>query len=302
MTGKPGHISGASEYSETCSRKGRGMAQRSLDLIEAMHAVTKAARPITGRGVGYKLFTRGLIASMARSEMQRVYRLLKEAREQDIIPWGWIVDETRAVERVPTWADPAEYARCVAQSYRRDFWDQQPHRVQVWSEKGTVRGILAPVLDHYAVGFLPVHGFSSATLAHDIAEDDDGRDVIVLYVGDFDPSGMFMSEEDLPARFAKYDGDHIKLTRIALTVEQLEGLPSFPAADKRKDPRYKWFVANHGRHCWELDALDPNDLRDCVKQAIIGLIEPVAWQRCEVVNKAEQESLRTVLEQWGGAS
>ena len=29
------------------------------------------------------------------------------------------------------------------------------------------------------------------------------------------------------------------------------------------------------------------------------LIEPVAWQRCEVVNKAEQESLRTVLEQWG---
>ena len=46
------------------------MAQRSLDLIEAMHAVTKAAQPITGRGVGYKLFTRGLIASMARTEMQ----------------------------------------------------------------------------------------------------------------------------------------------------------------------------------------------------------------------------------------
>ena len=67
------------------------------------------------------------------------------------------------IERVSTWANPAEYARCVAQSYRRDFWDQQPHRVQVWSEKGTVRGVLAPVLDDYAVGFLPVHGFSSAT-------------------------------------------------------------------------------------------------------------------------------------------
>ena len=97
----------------------------------------------------------------------------------------------------------------------------------------------------------------------------------------------------LPAPFAGYDGDHVKLTRIALTVEQLEGLPSFPAADKKKDPRYKWFVANHGRHCWELDAMDPNDLRDCVEQAIVGLIEPVAWQRCEVVNKAEQELLQT---------
>ena len=52
------------------------MAQRSLDLIEAMH-----------RGVGYKLFTQGLIAS--RSEMKRVYRLLKEgSRAGSIIPWG----------------------------------------------------------------------------------------------------------------------------------------------------------------------------------------------------------------------
>jgi hypothetical protein len=276
-------------------KKGRGMAQRSLELIEAMRVITEAAQPITGRGVGYKLFTQGLTTSMAKSEMQRVYRLLKEAREHGIIPWEWIVDETRAIERVSTWSNPAEYARCVAQSYRRDFWDQQPHRVQIWSEKGTVRGLLGPVVDHYAVGFLPVHGFTSATAAHDIAENDDGRNLIVLYVGDFDPSGLYMSEEDLPARFAKYDGDHIKLKRIALTVEQLRGLPSFPASDKRKDPRYNWFVRNHGHRCWELDAMDPNDLRDCVEREIQKLIEPIAWQRCEIVNKAEQESLRSIL-------
>jgi hypothetical protein len=57
------------------------------------------------------------------------------ARERGIIPWEWIVDETSAIERMATWADPAEYARCVAQSYRRNFWDQQPHRVQIWSER-----------------------------------------------------------------------------------------------------------------------------------------------------------------------
>jgi hypothetical protein len=45
------------EHSETCSKKVRGMAQRSLDLIEAMHAAAEAAQPITGRGIGYKLFT-----------------------------------------------------------------------------------------------------------------------------------------------------------------------------------------------------------------------------------------------------
>jgi hypothetical protein len=299
---KPEDRRAMTEYFETGSKKkGRGRAQRSLDLIKAMHDVAEAAQPITGRGVGYKLFAADLIPSMEEKEMQRVYRLLKEAREEGTIPWEWIVDETRAIERVSTWSNPAEFARCVAQSYRRDFWDQQPHRIQVWSEKGTVRGVLSPVLDEYAVGFMPVHGFASATAAYDIAQDDDGRDLIVLYVGDYDPSGMFMSEQDLPARFAKYDGDHVRLTRIALTRAQLRGLPSFPVRGKRKDPRYKWFRANYGDRCWELDAMDPNDLRECVEREIKELIEPVAWKRCEIVNKAERESIREGVGKWGSA-
>ena len=40
----------AAEQIDTCSKKVRGMAQRSLDLIEAMYAAAEAAQPITGRG------------------------------------------------------------------------------------------------------------------------------------------------------------------------------------------------------------------------------------------------------------
>src|SRR5215475_7563651 len=105
--------------------RGRGKSQRSLDLIKAMCITTAAIQPVTGRGVGYKLFSAGLIPSMARNEMQRVYRLLKEARERDDIPWEWIVDETRALERTSTWANPAEYAEATVRDYRRDFWNQQ---------------------------------------------------------------------------------------------------------------------------------------------------------------------------------
>jgi hypothetical protein len=289
------------EQIETRSKKVRGMARRSLDLIEAMYVAAKAAQPITGRGVGYKLFTRGLIASMAKPEMQRVYRLLREAREHGIIPWEWIVDETREFERCSVWDDPKEFATTVSRSYRRDFWTQQPNRVEVWSEKGTVRGVLQPVLDEYAVGFRVMHGFSGATTIHDVAEDDDGRDLIVLYVGDYDPSGLYMSEHDLPDRLGKYGGDHVTLERIALTREQIDGLPSFPASDKRKDPRHKWFVRNFGSRCSELDALDPNDLRALVEEAIRTEIEPIAWARCDLVNRAEQESLQTILAKWKGA-
>src|SRR5262245_22399708 len=280
-------------------KKGRGRAKRSLELIAAMHKIAEAAQPITGRGVGYKLFARGLIPSMARNEMQSVYRLLKEAREQGDIPWEWIVDETRELERVSTWDDPEQYARTVARSYLRAFWNQQPCRVEVWSEKGTIRGVLQPVLNKYAVGFRVMHGFSSATSIYEISQDNkDDRDLNVLYVGDIDPSGMWMSEMDLPNRLAKYDGDHVILKRIAVTGAQAVGLQSFPAADKKKDPRYPWFVAHYGDRCWELDAMDPNDLRNTVEKAIKKLIEPKAWRRCELVNQAEQESLQTVLEGW----
>jgi hypothetical protein len=41
----------SAEQIETCSKKGRGMARRSLDLIDAMHAEAEAAQPITGRGI-----------------------------------------------------------------------------------------------------------------------------------------------------------------------------------------------------------------------------------------------------------
>ena len=164
-----------------------------------------------------------------------------------------------------------------------------------------MRGVLQPILDKYGIGFRVMHGFSGATSVHDIAQDGDGRLLLALYVGDYDPSGLFMSEHDLPDRLAKYGGDHVHLHRIALEDWQTEDLPSFPASDKKKDPRYKWFVQNYGDECCELDAMDPNDLRSSVENAIKAEIEPTAWAKDEKINKAEQESLRTVLDSWTGA-
>jgi len=48
-----------------------------------------------------------------------------------------------------------------------------------------------------------------------------------------------------------------------------------------------------------LDALDPNVLRDLVEKAICAEIEPTAWHRCAAVDRAERESLRTVLDSRG---
>jgi hypothetical protein len=285
----------------TNPKKVRGRAQWSLDLIDAMYVEAEKAQPITGRGIGYKLFVRKLIPSMSDADMKKVYRLLKEAREEGTIPWEWIVDESRALERTASWDNPSDYADAVISSYRRDYWKQQPVRVELWTEKGTVRGVCRPVLNEYGIGFRNVHGFSGATTAHDVAQDDDGRQLIILYIGDFDPSGMCMSEHDLPNRFQKYGGDHIELKRIALLPEHVLDLPSFPASDKKKDTRHGWFTRRYGDQCWELDALDPNALREMVEAAILEHIEPMAWARCKTAEKAERESIQDVVGKWKDA-
>src|SRR5262245_17833770 len=69
------------------SKKGRGMAKASLGLIEAMHDIAAECQPITARGVAYKLFTKGLIESMREKPVKKVSRLLRIAREQELIPW-----------------------------------------------------------------------------------------------------------------------------------------------------------------------------------------------------------------------
>ena len=126
----------------------------------------------------------------------------------------------------------------VARWYRRDFWQQQRVRVEVWSEKGTVRGVLQPVLDEYGVGFRVMHGFGSATAINDVCEDGDGRLLIILYVGDFDPSGLYMSECDIPKRLKRYGGDHVLIKRIALLREDCTLLgrqPAFNVREKSKE-------------------------------------------------------------------
>jgi hypothetical protein len=281
-------------------KKGRGRSQRSLDIIEAMYEIAETAQPITGRGVGYKLFSLNLIPSMGEG-MKVVYRLLKLAREEGIIPWDWIVDESRDLEKVATWDNPAAFVRAVARSYRRDFWQQQPERIVVWSEKGTIRGVLQPVLDEYGVGFRVLHGFGSATVINDMAQDDDDRPLTILYIGDYDPSGLWMSERDIPERLSRYGGENITVTRIALLRDDCTLLgrrPAFNVKEKQRDPRAPWFRKIYGQLCWELDAMDPNDLRSRVEEKINLHIEPDAWERCRVVDAAERESMRHVLDQW----
>jgi hypothetical protein len=233
---------------------------------------------------------------MSKGETAKVSKILTRARENGEIPWDWIVDETREKERASAWRDLDDFRETVVKTYRKDFWLHQPETVEIWSETGTVRGTLAPVLREFGVSFSVKHGFDSTTSVHLAAEQtrDLERPMIVLYVGDWDPSGLCMSNVDLPRRLREY-GANVDLHRIALTADDIgPGLPSFPAHERSKDPRYKWFKREFGDQCWELDAMNPNDLPDRVRNAIMSLIDWDLWNQCLAIEKAEKAALAEI--------
>ncbi|MDO8864046.1 hypothetical protein Q6D67_20370 [Haliea sp. E1-2-M8] len=278
--------------------RGRGKAAQTLAMIDAAHDILLEIEPASVRAVCYRLFVHGHIKGMHKNETQKVSRNLVYAREQGIIPWDWIVDETREPERVSTWRDPEHIIRAAVNTYRRDYWQDQPQRVEVWSEKGTIRGTLAPVLNEYGVTFRVMHGYTSATSIQSAALESlsSNKPLTILYVGDWDPSGLHMSEVDLPSRLARYGGD-ADIIRIALDEDDVTygELPSFEAETKKGDTRYPWFTSRYGRKCWELDALPPPDLRERVENNIIERLDRGLWDRAVEVEQAETESMREIM-------
>ena len=238
----------------------RGRSAATLDLVEQARVILAEIAPCSVRAVCYRLFVAGASPNMSKNSPANVSRILVEARERSEIDWCQIVDETREVEQVATWRNPRELFDAAARQYRRDRWAEQPTRVEVWSEKGTIRGTLAPILDQYGVPFRVMRGFASATVANDIAElsQTDDRPFVALYVGDRDPSGMYMSEVDLPDRIDRYGGE-VEIVRVAIDERDTtsDDVPSFNVSTKTGDARHDWFVENYGVRCWELDALSP---------------------------------------------
>src|SRR5262249_6916376 len=150
--------------------------------------------------------------------------------------------------------------------YRRDRTEGQDVSIYLGVEKAGIVEQLRTWFGAFGVPIVALGGYSSQPFVDEIVADveDQGRPAVLIYAGDFDPSG---EATDRP--FVSGAGCFDVVDRIALTPAQITRYALPPALGKATDSRASSFIARHGRLVQvELDALPPDTLRSLYLGAI----------------------------------
>jgi len=171
--------------------------------------------------------------------------------------------------------------------YSRNMWTEQPEFVIVWVEKDALSRVIFNIAEKYNVITAPSRGYSSYTyIKKAIERFPNDKEVTILHFADHDPSGLDMTR-DVNERFNSYSSREIKIERIALSYDQVQRYNLTLNPTKRADPRAEDYISKFGDRCWELDAIEPNELQRMVEESIVRHIDEKIWN--DTVEKREQE-------------
>jgi hypothetical protein len=267
-------------------------------LIEATITVLAEHSPMTLRQIHYQLVSRQ-VSENTRGAYQALSKALVAARREGAIAWELIEDRTRRPRHVQMFADLPEFVERVTPAYRRDVWADQPRRIEVWLEKDALSGIFEAALDPFGITLNVGRGFDGWDSIHSAAMRLDDDDVI-LYYGDFDPSG-----EDMVRSLIERLGDlgcRPEIIKCALTRDDIDRYNLPPDFTKATDTRRAAFVAKHGDISVEIDALPLAVLRDRIVSEVVSRIDLAALDGVRSVERIERDQIAAAVAGIGGAS
>ncbi len=125
--------------------------------------------------------------------------------------------------------------------------------------------------------------------------DDFDKNVVVLYLGDHDPSGEDMVR-DIRDRLIEFGVPNLDVRKIALTMAQIRKFNPPPNPAKITDSRAAGYIAKHGDQSWELDALPPRELNRLVTAAISGIVDADLMAAMVARENAERERVTKAIE------
>ena len=113
-------------------------AKSSLTIIEQANAIIAdyagQGFNLTLRQLYYQFVSRDLVANKQK-EYKRIGSVINDGRLAGLIDWNAIEDRTRNLRGLSHWDNPAEIVDAAVNSYKRDKWENQPYRPEVWIEK-----------------------------------------------------------------------------------------------------------------------------------------------------------------------
>lgn len=243
---------------------------------------------LTLRQLYYRLVSRRLFPNTINS-YKRLSRIMVKAREEGDAPLNCLEDRSRRIlGRGDTGYRSAEKflkQRLASlkdswKGFKMPMWDDQPYNVLISLEKDALSRLVSDIANRYAIRTFPTRGYPSFTyvqrMASYIRNRLKGKPTVVLYFGDFDPSGVDI-ERDLTERLQKYRAGEFKVRRVALTPDQIVQYELPPMPVKKSDARTPRFVAAYGDEAVELDALEPNVFQRLVMMSIEDYIDKEAW-------------------------
>lgn len=258
---------------------------------------------LTLRGLHYQLVNIGMTNSI--QHYKRVVNAMIEARRNGTVAYAQFSDHDREMLGETEWQrtdldSQIENAKQQIQNwmnfYSRNRWENQHYYVELWIEKKALQGTFDSVARRGRVALCPCKGYPSLTFLHEASQrfraaEEDGKEGVIIYFGDHDPSG-----EDIPRsiRDNLYSdfGVDVEVDVRALLPQQVEDLGLPPAPTKAGDSRSINFT---GVGQVELDAVMPETLQDWTRSALSDYFDDADFDELQQEEEEEREEYRRQL-------
>ncbi|MFT3793027.1 MAG: hypothetical protein QM741_18605 [Rudaea sp.] len=265
-----------------------------LELVDRIQHVLDEYRdylPLTARQIFYRL-----VGSFDYEKTETAYNRLTEtlvrARRARLIDFASIRDDGFTADDDIGWSGLDEVKDAIANTvndYRIDRQRGQHRRIALWCE---AQGMLPQMKRAGARFSVPAYssgGFDSVTCKHNMAKRfADLGNVLVLHVGDHDPSGVHVFgalDEDVNA-FIVDMGGKVEFRRVAVLPEHIEKYGLLTAPPKATDRR------NFHGQTVQAEALPPDRLAELVREAIENNLDRDAFDIALKEEVDERETLR----------
>lgn len=266
---------------------------------EIINEYSRQGFSLTLRQLYYQFVSRDLIANNMR-EYKKLGDAINDARLAGLIDWNAIEDRTRSLRSWSTWKSPSDIISACASQFSTDWWEGQDVAFEVWIEKDALVGVIEPVCRKWQTPYFSCRGYTSQSemwsaaqrLADKSRSHRDG--VIVLHLGDHDPSGIDMTR-DIIDRIKMFGRNGlIDIKRIALNQPQVDQYNPPPNPAKMTDSRFDSYLREHGDECWELDALEPSVIAQLIEEEIEDRINSTLWNERKREQSAHRQSLEKI--------